>query len=232
MHNRLFNLPSSILSDIYKFDDTYRDIFNQCHHDIWIKSFERFKYEFLQYKFFSNKPILKNKFKYLFEFLFENYDKENEKFMSWFNYDMHTENGYHSMFSNPMASDIWIKGEWKKQKFEYFNHKFIMDSKNTNDDIDDVDDDFDIPNENWTSLPLYIQINLPYYHKTNFHEREYCFRGNVLSNKHYKQNLKDEQEWDPEGFLEISHYGTRQSNYFELFNCSNDEYTITQNLYG
>jgi hypothetical protein len=213
-------------------DNTFRDKFNQCHHDIWVKSFDTFRYEFLSNKFFSNKPILKNKFEYLFEFLFENYDKENEKYMSWFNYEMHTEHGEHTMFVKPMPSDIVITAIWKKQKFEYFNHKFKMDARNTDNDIDDVDDDFDIPSDNWTSQSLYVNITLPYFHKTNFHGRDYGFRGNIYSNKHYQQNLKDELEWDPEAFLKISHYGTRETNCFELLNCSDHEYTITQNLYG
>ena len=226
--NHFFNLPSNILSDIYSMDNTFRDQFKTCHHDIWFKSFDIFVYNFISNTFFDNKPILKNKFKYLFEILFNNYDKEHEKYCCWFNYETHTSYGEHSMFEKPMPSDIVINAIWKKQRFEYKNYKFVMDSTNTQNDIDDIY----IPIEQCTHESLYVIISVPYYHKYNFHERSYGFRGNVLSNKHYIQNLKDELEWYGEDFLKISHYGTRESSYFDLYKCSNDEYTIVQNLYG
>lgn len=230
--NRLFNLPDNILSTIYNMDNTFRDKLKQCHHDIWKKSFVRFRYEFLSNQFFENKPILKNKIKYLFEFLFDNYDKEQEKYNCWFKYEMHTEHGEHSMFSKPMPSDIVINATWKKQNFKYINGKFEMDARNTDNDIDDVDDNFNISTDNWTEQTLYISIRVSYFHKTNFHRRDYGFRGNVYSNKHYNQNLKDEEEWDQEEFVKITNYGTRATSPFDLFKIQNEEFSIIQSLYG
>ena len=39
--NRLFNLPSNILSEIYEYDNTYRDIFKKMIiYEIWVRSLE------------------------------------------------------------------------------------------------------------------------------------------------------------------------------------------------
>ena len=157
---------------------------------------------------------------FYFDYLFNHYDVDT--YTSWFKFDLHEPNGHHSMFSKPMPSDIVINASWKYNTLNYSNNTFFTELEN------DLDDD----DENVFVHTLFVKIRIPYYHNTNFHERHYHFKGFVYSNQQYDENNRIECIEDPDGYNTISRYGTRNTNYFELFKYANESFSIVQFLYN
>lgn len=221
----MFNLPSNIISVIYEMDSTYHDKIKENHHELWKKSFDLFIRNFLCHTFFQNKPILKNKLEFYFNYLFNHYDVDT--YTSWLKFHLHEPNGEHSMFSKPMPSDIVINATWKYNTLNYNNNIFFTELEN---DFDDHDYDHNDDNDN--GCPLLVKIRIPYYHNINFHERHYHFKGFVYSNQQYDENNRINCLEDPDGYNTISRYGTRNTNYFELFKYANENFSILQFLYN
>lgn len=113
-NNRLFNLPASILMDIYEMDSTYRDkIRDEIKNEIVNKSWTTFKHEFLSQYIFRNQYFVVRKIELLLEYL---------------------QNTWSSLELIP-SSDIIISTNWKMMTYD----NYMMDY---NDDYDyDVDDD-------------------------------------------------------------------------------------------
>ena len=121
-----------------------------------------------------------------------------------------------------MPSDIVINASWKYNTLNYSNNTFFTELEN------DLDDD----DENVFVHTLFVKIRIPYYHNTNFHGRFYHFKGFVYSNQQYDENNRIECIEDPDGYNTISRYGTRNTNYFELFKYANESFSIVQFLYN
>lgn len=162
---RLFNLPSNILSEIYEYDSTYRDIFKkQCLYDIWQNAFSHFKYNLLSNTFFQNKPILRDKIKTLLEYLFE------DETATWFKYHWYDK----PTDKKPMPNDIHFRGYSNGYTFTY---NFISDYKLYTTFPDDVCEE--------EGQDLYVDIGLRYV--STFPFRYHNFKGYVLSNKLYQE---------------------------------------------
>ena len=94
MTNRLFNLPSNILSTIYEMDSTYRGkIKEEINTEIFKKSFDIFRKKFIQKDMFRYEPqILADKFDVLLQFLFNKHMSgyENGEYEKpWFPDEIH-----------------------------------------------------------------------------------------------------------------------------------------------
>lgn len=113
-NNRLFNLPASIIMDIYEMDSTYRDkIRDEIKNEIVNKSWTTFKNQFLSQSIFRNQYFVVRKIELLLEYL---------------------QNTWSSLELIP-SSDIVISTNWKMMTYD----NYMMDY---NDDYDyDVDDD-------------------------------------------------------------------------------------------
>ena len=113
-NNRLFNLPSSILNDIYEMDSTYRDKFrDEIKNEIINKSWTTFKNEFFSQSIFRKQPFVIRKIELLLEYIQK----------TW------------TLLELIPSSDIIISTNWKMMTYD----NYIMDY---NDDYDyDVDDD-------------------------------------------------------------------------------------------
>ena len=76
----LFNLPSNILSEIYKMDPTYRDKFSkEINQEIFRKSFDRFRERYIKSEIFRYEPqIAADKFDVLLKFVFDNHLSQYE----------------------------------------------------------------------------------------------------------------------------------------------------------
>ena len=170
MNNRLFNLPSNILSEIYEYDDTYRDIFKkQCLFEIWKRSFTHFKYNLLSNEFFNNKPILRDKIKTILEYLFENDS------VCWFKYHWYDK----PTDEKPMPNDIHIICNYMKYQFSY---NYILKNKlYTNPD--------DVCEEEEGQDSVYVDIGLRYI--STFPFKYHNFKGYVFSNKLYQEYISN-----------------------------------------
>jgi hypothetical protein len=173
-----FGLPSNILSNIYEFDDTFRDIFKkQVIKNIWKRSFVHFKYNFLYQSFFQNKPILQAKMKTLLEYLFEN------EISTWFKYYW-----YDNQSEKPMPNDILITCHWNRYTFTYDNYKL-----NT---ICWYDGDVSMNHFGQEYNTVFVQVRLKYYAYPNNYTsvRFHSFSGNIISND-IPYNLHSEKQF-------------------------------------
>lgn len=167
--NRLFDLPSNILSEIYEMDDTFRDIFkNQCLYAIWKRSFAHFKYNLLSQEFFNNKPILQSKLKTILEYLFE------DDSVCWFKYHWYDR----PTDKKPMPNDIHFRGYSNGYTFTY---NYISDYKLYTTFPHDVCEE--------EGQDLYVDIGLRYV--STFPFRYHNFKGYVLTNKLYQEYISN-----------------------------------------
>lgn len=163
MNNRLFNLPPNILSEIYKYDTTYRDILkNKILFDIWKMSFVQYKYNLLSNNFFINKPNLRKIIKTLLEYLFE------DETSTWFKYNWYD----NPTDQKPMTNDIHFSCHWNIYTFNIINNKLftnIWDVVVVDVVVNDV---------------VFVNFGLKYYpYKDNTTERYHTFKG-IISKLH------------------------------------------------
>lgn len=181
--NRLFNLPNNILSEIYEYDTTYRDIFKkQCHFDIWQKSFSHFKYGLLSNIFFQNKHILRGKIHTLLEYLFE------DESATWFRYSWY--DGQTKSVEKPMVSELSIGGNWKGNKFIYNTKQNLWtdDTYDTDDSNNNYFDDDEYGSENHETLYVEIYLRYPCLNNRVKHHTFSCI---IYSNQLYCENQQD-----------------------------------------
>ncbi len=205
--NRLFNLPDTIISNIYDFDSTFHDIFKKkILHEIWRSSFVHFKHNLLSNPFFQNKPILQGKIYTLLKYLFE------DETTTWFRYDWYDET---KSVEKPMTSDLVIMGNWMNKRFNYNikTHMLLTDDDN---DIDDTNENFFnyfdyFDNVNHDTLFVVVYLKYPYF---NNRVKTHHFNCIIYSNQQYQENLDD---------------GYQYTNYMYKYNDTN--YTIMQHLY-
>jgi hypothetical protein len=108
MNNRLFSLPESILSDIYKMDSTFRyKIRDEIKYDIIKRSWVSFTREFISQPIFKNQPSVVRKFILLIEYL--------QKI--W------------SSFEIIPSSDIIIRSSWKIMTYSNYNIDYNNDEQ-------------------------------------------------------------------------------------------------------
>ena len=206
----LFNLPNNILSNIYEYDDTYRNIFRKnILYAIWKKSFSHFKYNLLSNIFFQNRPILQGKVYTLLEYLFE------DESATWFKFCWYDQT---KSVEKPMISDICVVGTWTGgKKFSYSrNILWTDDDNNTDDTNNNYFDDFDYYDDDWwygsNHETLFMEITLRYPYPNNpnrvIHHHFDCI---IYSNQQYHGNLED---------------GYKFTDY--LYKYSDNNYTIMQ----
>lgn len=81
--NRLFNLPNNILSEIYEYDSTYRDIFKKnIIYEIWKRSFHLWRENYISNTHYLYRTKCNAFLKYVFN-LEVNKIKYNPNFMTW-----------------------------------------------------------------------------------------------------------------------------------------------------
>ena len=181
--NLLFNLPNNIISEIYEYDTTYRDIFTKyILHEIWKRSFVNLKYSLLSNIFFQNRPILRGKVNTLLEYLFE------DDSAWWFRYNWYDQT---KSTEKPMISDICLVGTWTGgKKFSYRRNILWTDDDNNTDDTnnnyfdDDVDDWYGSNHET-----LFVETTLRYPSPNN-RIKHHHFDCIIYSNQQYRGNIE------------------------------------------
>ena len=120
MATTFFSLPSNILSNIYEFDSTFRDKFKEkINNELWSKSFDTFRNNFIKNPIFDNEPIVSRKLNVLLEHLFQ-----------LFQYD---DNDNKSYFTGLVPDQLNIYTSWKEM--EYHNHTIFTDEHYNNNDV-------------------------------------------------------------------------------------------------
>lgn len=129
--NRLFSLPSNIISLIYEMDITYRDKFQkEVQYEIFKTSWVRFINIFMSQPIFTNEPIVSRKFELIFEYL------------------QSRQNGYISLPSD----QITITSSWKRLKYDNYHISHT--------EIDYYDSDTDTDEQNELYFNIYFN-NIP-----------------------------------------------------------------------
>jgi hypothetical protein len=158
--NRLFNLPESILSDIYTMDSTYRDkIRDEIKNEIINRSWTTFKHEFLSNPIFNNQPSVVKKLTLLLVYLQKHWYSlglipstdiiilTNWKTMIYDNYHIdhridHIDYNYQNEDYEPLEFVVRIKGQ-RHTEIEgiiYTNEQY----NNQISDTDDIEIEIDI----------------------------------------------------------------------------------------
>ena len=121
--NRLFNLPESILTDIYTMDATYRDkIRDEIKNEIIKRSWTTFQRELLSNPIFNNQPFVVKKLTLLLVYLQKHWSSlelipstdiilsTSWKIMIYDNYHIDYDDDYYEEDNEPIQFVVGIKG--------------------------------------------------------------------------------------------------------------------------